>query len=198
MPRASDHDIILVNVQGGSGTCPFRFHPIDEAWQRAACRRIGVNFVTKCDLGEGGPNVPLTHPRRCKPIRGDGNCLFRFFSYLITGTERQHAQVRQAILDHLRLIERWMLPHFSDRGLSATAYIEGTYMDRNGTWGSDVEILTLARMLNTCVYVYDPEYRSWDRYGPHSVDRTLSSDITDMSMFIRHPPDHFDVVCAIA
>ena len=66
-----------------------------------------------------------------------------------------------------------MLPHFSDRGLSATAYIEGTDMDRNGTWGSDVEILTLAHMLNTCVYVYvyDPICRSWDRYGPHNVDR---------------------------
>ena len=47
-----------------------------------------------------------------------------------------------------------ILPHFSDRGLSATAYIEGTAMHRNGgTWGSDVEILTLAHMLNTCVYV---------------------------------------------
>ena len=100
-----------------------------------------------------------------------------------------------------------MLPHFNDRGLNATAYIEGTYMDRNGTWGSDVEILILVHMLNTClyvcmcvcvyVYVYDPEYRTWDRYGPHNVDRTLSSDVTDMSMFIRHPPDHFDVVCAI-
>ena len=42
-----------------------------------------------------------------------------------------------------------MLPHFSDRGLSATAYIEGTHMDRNGTWDSDVKILTLAQMLNT-------------------------------------------------
>ena len=123
--------------------------------------------------------------------------MFRSFSYLITGTERQHTQVSQAIVNHLRLIERWMLPHFSDRGLSATAYIEGTHMDRNRTWGSDVEILTKAHMLNTCVYVYDPRYRGWDRYGPHNVDRTLSSDITDISMFIRHPPHHFDVVCAI-
>ena len=60
VPRASEH----VNEQEGSRTYPFRFHPIDEAWQRAACRRVGVNFVTRCDLGEGGPNVPLTHPCR--------------------------------------------------------------------------------------------------------------------------------------
>ena len=124
MPRVSDHDVVLVNVQGGTGTSPFRFHPIDEAWQHAACHCVGVNFVTKCDLGEGGPNVPLTHPRRCRLIKGDGNCLFRSFSYLITGTEQQHAQVRQAIVNHLRFIENWMLPHFSDRGLSATAYCE--------------------------------------------------------------------------
>ena len=42
--------------------------------------------------------------------------------------------------------------------------------------------------------VCDPRYCTWDRYGPHNVDRTL---ITDMCVFIRHPPDHFDVVCAI-
>ena len=54
VPRASDHDIVLLDVQGGTGTCPFRFHPIDEAWQRAACRCVGVNFVTKCNLGQGG------------------------------------------------------------------------------------------------------------------------------------------------
>ena len=92
--------------------------------------------------------------------------------------------MRRAIFNYLHIIERWMLPHFSDQGLSATAYIEHTHMDRNGTWGSDVEIWTLAHMLNTWVYVYNPTYHSWGRYGPHNIDRTLSSDVTDMSMFI--------------
>ena len=34
-------------------------------------------------------------------------------------------------------------------------------------------------------------------YGPHNVDRSLSSNVTEMSMYIRHPPDHFDVVCSV-
>ena len=140
-----------------------------------------------------GPNVPLTHPRRCRPIKGRWQ-LFCSFFYLITGSERQHAQVRQAIVNHLRLVEHWMLPHFSARYLSATAYIEGTRMDRNRTWGSDVEISTLAHMLSTrvcvyvyvyvCMYVYDPRYRTWDRYGPHNADRTLSSDITHVYLHL--------------
>ena len=42
----------------------------------------------RCDLGDGGPNVPLTSPRRVKSILGDGS-LFRSFSYLLTGTKEQ-------------------------------------------------------------------------------------------------------------
>ena len=80
-------------------------------------------------------------------------------------------------LIHLRCIEGWMLPHFSTPYSSATEYIDSSNMDRNGTWGTDTEILTLAHtcMLNTCVYVYDPSCTSWKRYGPHNVDQTLSS-----------------------
>ena len=108
---------------------------------------MGLEFVRRCDLGEGGLNVPLTRPRRVKSILGDGNCLFRSFSYLITGTEQQHIQVREVILNHLCRIQHWMLNHISTEYSSAIEYIRGTNMDRNGTWGSDIEILTLAHML---------------------------------------------------
>ena len=86
----------LVSMEIGE-TLPYRFHPIDEDWQRTACQTMGLEFVRRCDLGEGGPNVPLTSPHRVKSILGDGNCLFRSFSYLITGTEQQHGHVREAI-----------------------------------------------------------------------------------------------------
>ena len=64
-----------------------------------------LEFVRRCDLGEGGPNVPLTSLRRVKSILGDGSCLLHSFSYLITGTKEQYAQVREAILNHLCHIE---------------------------------------------------------------------------------------------
>ena len=62
-------------------------------------------------------------------------------------------QVRWTIVNHF-FIEHWMLPHFSHRYPSATEYVEGTNMDKNGTRGSDIEILTLAHniMLNTGMY----------------------------------------------
>ena len=158
---------------------------------------MGLEFVSKCDIDEGGPNVPLTRPRRLISILGDGNCLFRSFSYLITGTQRQHAQVREAILNHLCRIEHWMISHMDLQYSSALEYIRETNMDMDGTWATDIEILTLAHMLNTNVYVYKTYYHWWDRYGPDNVDRSLSTDITDMSMYLRNPSDHFDVVSSI-
>jgi hypothetical protein len=60
------------------------------------------------------------HPHRVKHIVGDGNCLFRSFSYLITGTERQRAQVRAAILNHLRCTEHRISPHIRVHGTSVS------------------------------------------------------------------------------
>ena len=81
-------------------------------------------------------------------------------------------------LIHLRCIEGWMLPHFSTPYSSATEYIDSSNMDRNGTWGTDTEILTSAHtcMLNTCVYVYDPSRTSWKRLWEVGEDQHLAAN----------------------
>ena len=81
------------------------FNAVNEQWQRTACNLIGLQFVSRCDLDGCGPNVPWTRPRRVRHILGDGNCLFHSLSYIITGTESQHLQVREALLNHLASIE---------------------------------------------------------------------------------------------
>ena len=51
----------------------------------------------------GGPNVVLKRPnlRTLVKARGDGNCLFRCFSYILTGSQDQHFAVRMAIVAHM-------------------------------------------------------------------------------------------------
>ena len=111
---------------------------------------MGLRFIRRCDLDEGGPNVPLTRPHRVKSILGDGNALFRSLSYIITGSESQHAQVREAVLNHLVRIEDFMIGHhISSEYSSVMEYIMGTDMDRDGAWASDIEMLTASHMLNT-------------------------------------------------
>ncbi len=60
-----------------------------------------------------GPDVTLTHPdmRTIKRIRGDGICLFRSFSYIITGSEEQHMAVRAAIVSCMVDIAHFLIGH---------------------------------------------------------------------------------------
>ena len=105
-------------------------------------------------------------------IEGDGNCLFRAFSYIITGSESQHMAVRLAILSHMK-------------------------MDQDSAWGTDIEMLTLAHLLNTSILSYSVQHGSWQRYSPYHVDRSLVDDFQQMSMYIVHDYNHFNVVCSI-
>jgi hypothetical protein len=58
--------------------------------------------------------------------------------------------MRQILLNHLVSIKDMMIGHHnSGQYFSIVEYIRGTNMDRNGTWGTDIELITASHMLNT-------------------------------------------------
>ena len=57
-------------------------------------------------------------------------------------------------------------------------------MDQDSAWGTDIEMLTLAHLLNTSILSYSVEHGSWQRYSPYHVDRSLVDDFQQMSMYI--------------
>ena len=141
--------------------------------------------------------LPLPFNKTCDGEDGDGNCMFRSFSYVITGSQAQHMAVRQAILDHMVAISHLLYAHQYDlfAGYSSVQqYIEDTKMNQNETWGSDIEIITLSHLINTCIFTYSTQDQNWYRFSPHSVDRTLPDDITQRAMYLRYLPGHYDVV----
>ena len=80
---------------------------------------------------------------------------------------------------------------------SIQAYIATKQMDQDSAWGTDIEMLTLAHLLNTPILSYSVQHGSWQRYSPHHVDRSLVDDFHKMSMYIIHDHNHFNVVCSI-
>ena len=60
--------------------------------------------------------------------------------------------------------------------------------DCEGSWGTEIEMLTLAHFLQTPVLVYNTEHKGWLRCSPHGVDVNLDDDVTQMSMYVWHPP----------
>ena len=179
--------------------CPFKYHPVDEQWQRNVCAQMGLQFHARTRIRVGGPNISLTRPdmRTVKRIEGDGNCLFRALSYLITGSESQHMAVRLAILNHMINIAHLILDHHVLGYSSIQDYIADKNMDQDSAWGTDIEMLTLAHLLHTPILSYSAQRGEWQRYAPHDVERTLVNDFQQVSMYILHMYNHFNVVCSI-
>ena len=72
--------------------------------------------------------------------------------------------------------------HIHSDYTSIHEYIEGTHMKQNYTWGTDIEMLTFAHLVNTSMLVYKLEIVSWATYQPQHVDRSLNVDMTDRSI----------------
>ena len=93
-------------------------------WQLEACNLLGLPLHGPNGVSPGGPNLALTCPASNKSIQGDGNCLFRSLSYLITGSCCHYREVHERIIDHMRNVFEPV--YVSD-------YLRSTNMDQDRT-----------------------------------------------------------------
>ena len=84
-------DLFITGVD--SDIYQFKYHPVGENWQHRVCQRLGLNYCGPNGVTPGGPEVRLTSPTAFKSIRGDGNCMFRSFSFIITGCTCLYAEL---------------------------------------------------------------------------------------------------------
>ena len=185
----------------------YRYYPVDEEWQRNACRQLGLRFVRTFMCVSGGPDVVLTRPNTTslKKISGDGNCLFRSLCYIITGSQAQHFELRSAIVAHMLSIPNLLCGLGSDGHRnyfygnydSVEIYLATTNMANNGTWGTDTEMCVLAHLLNAVVYNFNSS-GYWLACSPHGIDRSIPYNVRSKSLYIyNHHETHFDVVTDI-
>ena len=167
------------------------FHTLDEDWQRVVCAVVSVPFIRSNRTHSGGATVVLRCPHHTQTIRGDGNCLFRSFSYVITGTQKYHYDVHSAIVAHMFVIEFYIRSHGFE---STEQYLQATRMNKPGVWATDIEIYTLVHLLNTPIVVYVAHANGWGRYSPCAMQSGMHDDVTTKSMFLRNYDEHFDVV----
>ena len=52
-------------------------------------------------------------------------------------------------------------------------------------------------LLKTCIFSYDTQRDTWDRFKPSSVDKTVKTDLASNSLYLRHPQAHYEVVLAV-
>ncbi len=120
----------------------FRFFQVDEDWQRQWCSKLDLPYSSTYERSIGSSNTILTRPDRqsVRVMLGDGNCLFRSLSCVLTGSQQHHLLVRCLICNHMSSITHLLLPHIHPC-ISVEDYITRTKMDNNLVWGTDIEIL---------------------------------------------------------
>ena len=111
-----------------------------EEWQRQWCSKLGIPYCSTYERSIGSSNTILTRPDRqsVRVMLGDGNCLFRSLSCVLTGSQQHHLLVCCLICNHMSSIIHLLFPHIRS---SVEDYITRTKMDNNLVWGTDIEIL---------------------------------------------------------
>ena len=168
---------------------PFTFVPIDENAQRFMCSLVDLPLIFPMR-----PTIAklLNEPAILHKIIGDGNCLFRALSYIITGRQVYHNVVRHKILDHTSSIENLLLPHI---GMSLNDYFQSSGMHQQGVWGTDIEIFAACSLLTTDIYVYTNTgaHYSWTKFSRSMLDNSPPQNMC--SIYIQHTSGvHYDVV----
>ena len=88
-------DLEIIEELSNSFVCShpnFRYYQVDEEWQRHWCSMLGLECTRIYDRSNGSSDIPLTAPTaRCvQHTLGDGNCLFRSLSFVLTGSQQSH------------------------------------------------------------------------------------------------------------
>ena len=174
---------------------PVLFFPITNSTRRNICPFFGlfdVNGVLRQmpDYKLGGTGQGVKPPTKCFVINGDGNCYFRAVSFILTGVEKYHFVVQQAICDFIAV-------HYDNLNLflakyeDGEAYLKDTKMRENLTWGTELEIIATATMAKRDVIVYN--HTGYLRYqNPFAQKQTIECFFID-----NRAGGHFNVILEI-
>uniref|UniRef100_A0A914X4H7 OTU domain-containing protein n=1 Tax=Plectus sambesii TaxID=2011161 RepID=A0A914X4H7_9BILA len=95
-------------------------------------------------------------PKNIRKIVSNVNCLFRAFSFCLTGFEQHHLAVRRAICNYMEFyLSTWQplvgtctVSEYLERGVRSSGI-------GREHWGTEIEILAFADMCNCMIYVYN-------------------------------------------
>ena len=123
--------------------------------------------------------------RDMQPILGDGACLFRAFSFVMTGSEDRHLDLRQIAVNHVCASPHLQVyePNFNKRAYWAS-------MSVSTTWPGETEMVALVEVLQCSVYIISSEPTHW--YVVHNNPLAVSHAVFSFNAELQ--AEHYSVV----
>ena len=107
--------------------------PITIEWQKVKCDLLGIQFQQQTDQHSSLEGQVLGNFEHWRPasITGDGNCLFRCLSKVISGSEEDHAKLRGEICRYMLDEGKDEISWYFSQVLSTTPaeYLTANYHD---------------------------------------------------------------------
>ena len=103
------------------------------------------------DVGKRRKIKITAEPGKVALMRGDGNCLFRAFSFNLFGVQSYHKSVRETLVFFM---EENQILFAKEENTPIEQYLTVSKMKELGPWGTELGILAFSSLCNTNVYVY--------------------------------------------
>ena len=134
-------------------------------------------------------------PSSTARIVADGNCFFRSLSFVLTGSQDYHQEVRLLVTTYM--IDNTGNPQLSSLikdGERMENYIEQSKMQLLGTWATEIEIIASALLFQTTIYVYGPCGKS-NKWQKHAFESEKEANIHyNECIYITNISNHFETV----
>ncbi|ESO85609.1 hypothetical protein LOTGIDRAFT_155097 [Lottia gigantea] len=133
--------------------------------------------------------LPNEKPTEITSIQGDGNCLFRSISFVLSLSEKSHRKVRRAIMNHIESKADLFTPLLREQYKSISDYIKRSRMRMQGTWGTEFEILAACDLLQTDIYIFTNN--KWLKYPVLQINNSYTPE----AIYLHHRDEnHYEVV----
>ena len=136
--------------------------------------------------------------RKTKETLGDGNCLFRSFSYQLVGTEDEHITVRTLSVRFQNLNQSVFKPYLSTINQpTMTKHIN--HVETPGIFGTHMEILAMATYYGVpvfycCLQGHSQQQCRWHCRPISSKDNHLRyPELAGSPLEHVEPPTHFEL-----
>ena len=149
-------------------------------------------------------------PIKMLPIPGDGNCLFSSLSYWLTGNIDNFHKIRMLIVENMTgnlkeacfkfIVNKFPRTVFNYRNVKD--YIAKSRMDKNRTWGTDVELFCASLLFQTDIWIFSTDIgNKWMMFsgrGAKLIDALDSPPVnTAGSIYLNHNGVHYEPILEV-
>ena len=85
----------------------YQIFPVDSIWQRQKCKELLFTYISdviyESETFDKTLDIRKLVPSKEKRISPDGNCLFSSLSFIITGSDHYHKEIRELLITNMKI-----------------------------------------------------------------------------------------------